>query len=365
MRNETCRSLSDQQSGTAQYPFVSLVIPCRDEGAGIRPVIESLLTQDYPAGHTELLFVDGESADATRSIIMEYAGRRPHPAIRLIPNPEITTPHAFNLGIRAARGSVIFTLGAHTRYSRNYVSGAVVALFESGADAVGSVALTEPGADTPVARAIARALSCRFGVGGSLMRIGVDRPRVADTASCPAYRREVFDRVGLFNPALTRNQDIEFNLRLRRAGGRIIVDPRITSSYRARAGIDALARNSFGNGYWVVRATRVSRLPFSARHLIPFGLVATLLLTLAAGLFWRPALFAGLGLLGTYLLATAVAALGAARGAWRLLPALLVVFPALHFSYGIGSLSALVTLWHGERRPQFHLGQQKVVTGGH
>lgn len=346
-------------------PDVSLVIPCRNEGAGIRPAIESLLTQDYPPEHMELLFVDGQSTDETRAVIAEYAGRRPHPAIRLIPNPDITTPHAFNTGIRAARGSVLFTLGAHTRYSHNYVSGAVAALFESGADAVGSVAVTEPGADTLVARAIARALSCRFGVGGSLMRIGVSRPREADTASCPGYRRDVFDRIGLFNPELTRNQDIELNLRLRRAGGRIIVDPRITSSYRARAGLGALARNSFGNGYWVVRGTKVSRLPFSLRHLAPFGLVSALALLLAAGAFWLPALLAAAALVGSYAAADAFAAIAAARGQWRLVPALLITFPVLHFSYGFGSLAALVTLWREKQRPGFNLREQRTVANGH
>ena len=346
-------------------PDVSLVIPCRNEGAGIRPVIESLLAQDYPPEHMELLFVDGQSTDETRVVIAECAGRRPHPAIRIISNPDITTPHAFNIGIRAARGSVIFTLGAHTRYSSNYVSGAVMELIESGADAVGSIAVTEPGAASLVAQAIARVLSCRFGVGGSLMRIGVSQPREADTASCPAYRREVFDRIGLFNTALTRNQDIELNLRLRRAGGRIIVDPRITSSYRARASLGALARNSFGNGYWVVRGTKVSRLPFSLRHLAPLGLVSALALTLVAGAFWRPALVAAAALFSAYAAAAIVAAIAAARGQWRLMPALLVAFPVLHFSYGFGSLSALVTLWRSGQRPRPVLHGQKVVAGGH
>jgi glycosyltransferase involved in cell wall biosynthesis len=324
---------------------VSLIVPCRDEARTIAGVIDSLLAQDYPAEQMELLFVDGESADATRSIIAEYAGRRPHPAIRVISNPAITTPNAFNVGIRAAQGRIIFTLGAHTRYSRNYVSGAVAALAEFAADAVGSVAVTEPGASTLVARAIARALACRFGVGGSLMRTGVSRPREADTGSCPAYRRGVFDRIGRFNTALTRNQDIEFNLRLRRAGGRFVVDPRITSTYRARPGLGAFARNSFANGWWVVRGTRVSRLPFSPRHLAPLGFVSATLLLTAAGLFWRPALVAGAGLLGVYLAADVIASLAAARGTWRLLPALLVTFPVLHYSYGLGSLAALATLW--------------------
>jgi GT2 family glycosyltransferase len=286
---------------------------------------------------------------------MEYSRRCRIPAIRLLENPDRVTPVAFNIGIAAATGDVIFTLGAHTRYSSNYVSRAVATMIQWSADAVGSVAVTEPGAKTRFARAIALALSSRFGVGGSHMRVGVAAPREADTASCPGYRRSVFERVGLFNPRLIRNQDIDLNLRLRRAGGTIVVDPGIRSLYRARARLGDLARNSFENGYWVVRSLRFSRMPFALRHVVPLGFLSALILPLAFCLLpsafiplpssFRLLPLASAVVAGLYLAADVWFSLRATTGRFDSRLALLAVFPVLHLSYGLGSLWALATLW--------------------
>lgn len=352
-------------SGT--LPFVSLIVPCRNEGAGVARVIESLVEQDYPAERMEIIFVDGMSSDGTRAVIAGQARARSAPAIRLLANPDRVTPRAFNIGIAAARGDVIFTLGAHTRYSPNYVTGAVATLLETGADAVGSVAVTEPGSGcavgryrrgrgTAMGRAITLALASRFGVGNSLMRVGVTRPQEADTASCPGYRRTVFDRLGGFDERLVRNQDIEFNLRLRRQGGRIVVDPRIRSFYRCRSRLRDVAANNFANGYWVIRSLKYCRLPFALRHVVPLGFVLGLLAGGAGSLLWfGPALFGFAGLCAGYAVASVCAGvrIGIPKG---LFGPLLLVFPILHLSYGLGSLWALLTLWRPGRR-----GGRRVV----
>jgi glycosyltransferase involved in cell wall biosynthesis len=374
-------------------PFVSLIVPCRNEEATIGRVIESLLGQDYPADRMEILFVDGMSTDRTRPLIERYGRDCSMPAIRVLENPDRITPVAFNIGIAAARGDVVFTLGAHSRYSRNYVSGVVATMRGMSAHAVGSVAVTMPGGSSTVARAIATVLASRFGVGNSLMRVGVDRPREADTASCPGYRRTVFGdwgqeterrtrneergtkddelgaapdvRVGRFNERLVRNQDIEFNLRLRRAGGKVVLDPGIKTFYQARGQVRDLSANSFSNGYWVVRGAKVARLHCSPRHLVPLAFVAALLLTGAAGLFRLTALSGLAVVAGSYLAAdlwfSARAAAGRGRG--LVLP-LLLVFPVLHFSYGLGSLWALLTQWIPEPRRvasgEWHVARGKL-----
>ncbi len=354
-------------------PFVSLIVPCRNEEATIGGVVESLLDQDYPADRAEILLVDGMSTDRTRPLIERYGRDWAMPVIRMLDNPGRITPVAFNIGVAAARGDVVFTLGAHSRYSRNYVSGVVATMQERSAHAVGSVAVTMPGGGSKAARAIAAALASRFGVGNSLMRVGVDQPREADTASCPGYRRTVFEepertgtkgtqgtyatgqgsvvRVGRFNERLVRNQDIEFNLRLRRAGGRIVVDPRIKTFYRARARLRDLFVNNFSNGYWVVRSLKVARLPFSPRHLAPLAFVAGLVGAGATAGFWPPALVGLVAVAGCYLAADVwfSARTAGRRGADLFLP-LLVSFAALHLSYGLGSLWALLTLWTREPR---------------
>jgi hypothetical protein len=301
---------------------------------------------------------------------------------------------AFNIGIAAARGEVVFTLGAHSRYSRNYVSGVVATMQEMSAHAVGSVAVTMPGGTSKAARGIAAVLASRFGVGNSLMRVGVDRPQEADTASCPGYRRSVFEtrgerrearggtrreelgaaadvRVGRFNERLVRNQDIEFNLRLRRAGGKVVLDPGIKTFYQARGRVRDLSANSFSNGYWVVRGARVARLPCSLRHLVPLVFVAVVLLTGAVGLFRSAALF-GLGVVAASYLAADTwfsARVAAGRGRGLFFP-MSFIFPVLHFSYGVGSLWALLTQWIPELKREARSerrearGERREARGG-
>lgn len=332
---------ADSDSGApdpspGRRPTVTLVVPCRDETATLAETIASICEQDYPSNLLELLLIDGGSGAALVEAVAAVRRHRPRLRVRIVPNPDRITPVAFNIGVAAARGDVIFTLGAHTSYSPNYVSGAVAALARHSADAVGSCALTVPGAQTPVARAIARALASPFGVGGSRMRTGSDRAIVTDTASCPGYRRQVFERIGLFNTALVRNQDIDFNLRLRRAGLRLVLEPAITSHYRARGTLRALWHNCFANGYWVIRSLRFTRFAFRPRHLTPLAACCAGVVGLSVAIAGQPLPL--LLTVGGYLLADA-------RIAWRRRdPLLAVVFPCIHLAYGVGSLWALMTL---------------------
>jgi len=336
-------------------PAVSLIVPCRNEATAIGPTISTLLCQDYP-GPIELIIADGLSTDATRDVIARLLAISPIRPTRPIPvhyitNHDRTTAAGLNLGIRAARGEVIFTLGAHTRYTPNYISGAIATMRRTGADAVGSCARTLPGTGSRVARAIAAALSSPFGAGDSRMRTGAHglEPSAADTASCPGYRRHVFDRIGLFNPELVRNQDIEFNLRLRRAGMKLLLDPGILSQYTARATIPALAANCFANGYWVTRSLRHSRGAFAPRHLVPLLFLAASAAALLTSLLTHTSHLIIPAGLSAYLLAALILGRSFARPRDRL-PLALPIFPLIHYSYGLGSLWGLLTLARGASR---------------
>ena len=89
-------------------PFVSIVVPCRNEARYIRPLLDSILTNEYPRDRLEVLIVDGMSDDGTRAVIAAYARR--HPMIRLLDNPKRITPCALNLGISQARGTIIMRM---------------------------------------------------------------------------------------------------------------------------------------------------------------------------------------------------------------------------------------------------------------
>src|SRR6185503_19478858 len=174
-----------------------------------------------------------------------------------------------NLGIQDASGEIIIRLDAHATYPPDYVSKCVYYLERFGADNVGGVIRTVPAGDTLIARTLARVISHRFGIGNSAFRTGVSEPREADTVPFGCFRRSVFQRVGLFHEKLARSQDMEFNVRLKRARGRIILVPDIVSDYISRSTVKSFLKHSFSNGVWALYPLKFVRVPFSLRHYVP------------------------------------------------------------------------------------------------
>jgi glycosyltransferase involved in cell wall biosynthesis len=322
-------------------PLVSIIVPCRNERRYIAACLESIRLNDYPADSVEVVVVDGESDDGTREVLSEYVQRWPR--VRCLDNPARTTPSALNIGIRHARGEIVMRMDAHCHYPRDYISSLVRWLDQSGADNVGGVCRTLPGSDSSVARAIAVALSHPFGVGNSRFRIGTTRPRWVDTVPFGCYRRNVFERIGLFDEELVRNQDDEFNQRLLKHDGRILLVPDVTVDYYARDSIAKVARMYYQYGYFKpLVAKKLGRIG-TVRQVVPAAFVLALVVSFALGVWLVPARIMFVAIAGAYLLALLATAIGTIpKSGWRTSALLVVVFPVLHLSYGWGSLLGIV-----------------------
>src|SRR5947207_6725593 len=215
-----------------RVPTVSVIVPCRDEERYIARCLDSIAATDYPRERLAVLAVDGVSEDRTRAIVADYGAR--YPFIRLLDNPGRIPPTAVNTGIRAARGEILVRVDAHGVYPPNYIPALVAALEQTGADSVGGVLVTLPANDTAIAQGIAIAMSHPFGVGNSYFRVGVREPRWVDTIAFFCCRREAFDRVGLFDETLARDEDSEVNGRLILAAGPSLLRPRAPEHQYAR-----------------------------------------------------------------------------------------------------------------------------------
>ena len=320
-------------------PFVSVVVPCRNERARIVPCLASVLGGDYPADRLEVLVADGMSDDGTRERLAAVAARDPR--VRVLDNPRRVTPAALNVGVRAARGDVIVRVDAHGEYPRDYVRALVGWLARSGADNVGGVCRTVPAGPGPRAWAIAAALSHPFGVGNSHFRTGSGsgEAREVDTVPFGCWRRDVFARVGGFDEELVRNQDDEFNHRLRRAGGRVVLVPGVVTTYYARGTYARLWRMMYQYGYFKPLAARkLGRVP-TVRQLVPPAFVAGVggALALAPVSVVAAGCAAAVG--GVYALAAITAGAAAGRRGGAVAGALLAVcFPVMHVAYGVGYL---------------------------
>ena len=323
----------------------------RNEAAHVSGCLASLAAQDVPADQLEVLVVDGESTDGSATIVEEWARRNAN--VRLLRNPSRTTPFGLNEGIRQARGDVIVILGAHATVAADFIRENLRALDTSRADAVGG-AMDAVG-DDPFAAAAATAIASRFGVGAIAFRQAKQEGFV-DTAAFAAYRRHVFERIGLFDEELVRDQDDELNYRLRARGGRIFLTPRIRSRYVARSSPARLWRQYFGYGFWKVRVLQKHPLTMQPRHFVPALSIGAGSALIAAGFCDLRALWVAAALAATYVICViGASSTTAARNSWHHLPRLLVIFPILHFAYGLGSLVGLAWFlprwWTAETPP--------------
>jgi GT2 family glycosyltransferase len=321
-------------------PFVTVVVPAYNERAYIGQCLDSLIKSDYPTGHFEVLVLDGGSDDGSRDTVLGLA--RQHDFVRLLDNPRRIAAAAVNIGIQNARGDVIIILSGHSCVARDFISQNVMYLSKTGAACVGGPIHSI--SHSFLGKTISLAMSSPFGVGNALFRYSHKEQHV-DTVAFGAYRREVFDKVGLFDEDLVYNEDDEFNSRLRKRGGKIFLTPEIESFYHSRTSLGQLWRQYFHYGYGKVRV--IQRHPQAAmvRHFVPFAFVSTLLVSGLLGLFSSVFLRVFLLVLGSYLAVSLLFALRiSATNGWRHLPVLPAAFACLHFGYGLGFMAGLLSL---------------------
>ncbi len=323
---------------------VSIVVPARNEEKFIAKCLDSTLAQTYPKEKTEILVVDGDSEDKTREIIKSYSEK--HPLIRLIRNPRKITPAAMNLGINEARGEIIIRLDAHSIYPANYVEKCAAYLEKYEADNVGGIRRAIPAKNTKIAKAIALTFSSFFGVGNAYYQTGTKEPREVDTVFCGCYRKGVFKKIGLYNENLVRSQDMEFNIRLKRAGGKIMLVPDITIQYFPKSNFGAFFKHNVKDGVWAILPMKYGAPPFKLRHLIPLFFVLGIFGPLILSIWYTPFIYLTALVLAPYVLTSLYFSIRIALGEKKLtlLPFLITAFVIRHFGYGFGSLIGLVKL---------------------
>jgi glycosyltransferase involved in cell wall biosynthesis len=317
----------------SEQPLVSVVVPVRNEAESVERAVHSILGQDYPRERLEVVVVVGESDDDTLERARRIAAAEPR--VSVIDNPAGRTPVGLNLGLRACRGRYVARLDGHAWADPRFIATAVDTLERTGADGVGGLA--EHVAEGFVGQAIALAMTSRFGSGNASFRVGGGEQE-ADTIVFPTYRREVFERVGTYDEALSRNQDDELNHRIRLHGGRLIFAPEVRSGYVVRSSLRALWRQYTGYGQFRVVTIAKHRRPGALRQLAPPALTAGLAGAVAIEVASRGRLKTGRTALGGYaaLLTAAGASVAARRRDPRLAPAVSAALATMHLAYGSG-----------------------------
>jgi succinoglycan biosynthesis protein ExoA len=325
-------------------PLISVVVMCRNEEKSIGECLDSLVANHYPKDRLEIFVSDGMSEDGTRAIVGSYSKK--YSFVRLIENPKKIPASAANEGIRVAKGDLIIIAGAHAVYPADYISKcAEYSIKFPEADNIGGVRCTEPRERTVIGTLIAYVSSHRLGAGtAGYHRSGVE-PAWVDSVWGGCYRKEVFEKLGLYNEGLVIGEDREFNRRLRTSGRKILQAPEIKCTYYSRSNISDYGPWAFRMGFWPFYAERVSRKKLvSLRNFIPLGFVAALVLALALAFRTPPGWYLLVAILSIYVLACGASAFSLAvrKKDPRYLVLAPFIFALTHIPYGVGSVYGIL-----------------------
>ncbi|MGB6482879.1 MAG: glycosyltransferase family 2 protein [Candidatus Acidiferrales bacterium] len=328
-----------------ELPRLSVIVPCRNEERFIAQCLNSILRNDYPMDRLEILVADGMSTDATSSIVGKYAEQ--YAFVKALRNQKRITPAGLNLGIAASAGEIICRIDAHARVAPDYLRRCVERLRNGDTDNVGGAMRTLPSDSSLAARSIALCMSHKFGAGNSVFRTGSEKATYTDTVFGGCYRKETFARIGVFNERLPRSQDIEFNQRLRKSGGKILYDPAIQCDYFASPDLRSFFKHNFTDGVWSVLPFAYSEvMPVRSRHLVPLFFVVTIVAFAALGLSFTICLLLWIAEMAIYVAASVASSV---QVSWRqrnasFLFMMPLVFGARHFAYGLGSVCGAIQL---------------------
>lgn len=332
-------------SSSMPGPSVDVVVPAYNEEGHLDACIDGVLAQDYGAGRLQLIVVDAGSSDRT----LEIAERRAALDERIVVlsgRGRLTTPEALNAALAVSEAEVFARVDAHGRPARDYISRAVEALTVGGDDVVGVGGQPRFGGDSVFGRAFTLARGSRLGVGGSVYAASGVR-EIVDTVPWGVYRRTALEAVGGFDPAMNHGEDEELNWRLKQAGMNVMLDGAISFEYVPRSSLREVFRQYRNYGRARVRVVAAHPDFLRARHLAPAFLVAVGGALVLASPFSAAARRGLLALVAVYGTAAGAGAAVAAGGQdLRLAPQVAACFPALHFGYGIGTISgAFSLLW--------------------
>ncbi len=324
--------------------LVSIIIPCRNEEKFISKCLDSVLENDYPKDNLEIFVVDGMSCDKTVEIVKKYTEKCP--LIKLLDNPKLVAASALNIGIKASRGEIIIRMDAHAIYEKCYISKCVNYLKINGADNVGGIISVISRTNTLIGMGITKASSSFLGTGGAQYKTGTKKFEEVDTVPFGCFRRDVFDRIGFFNENLERSQDMEFNLRLKRAGGKIYLFPDIISYYYVRSNLKEFFIHNFRDGIWAIYPFKFTKKLFKPRHYVPLAFVSGLIVSLILGLFFRLFFYIFCVVAILYVCAIIYAAVKVflkEKDATYLF-SLPIALTTRHFAYGFGSVFGIIKL---------------------
>lgn len=313
--------------------LVSIVVPIRNEIAHVGQMLDTLFNQDCPS--FEVIVVDGMSDDGTYEYLIEQSDNREN--LRVLRNADKVTPRALNIGILASKGDYIAILGAHCLYENSYLNTCVKFLEkENGYGGCGGIVETIAGSQNVVSEAIKDVMSSKYAVSSGSFRVG--NIGEVESIAYPIFRKAVFDKVGLYNESLIRNQDNDMNSRIVKSGFKLFITDQVKCFYFCPVSVKALLRYAFRGGKWNGITLKLNVKALDLRHFIPLAFVIYLLLYMV---FFTGNFLAEIPILFYFCLTILIVTRIEKFSLIKLLLIPCLTF-FLHFAYGIGTLFGIL-----------------------
>ncbi|MDX1901532.1 MAG: glycosyltransferase family 2 protein [Gammaproteobacteria bacterium] len=326
-------------------PYLSILLPVKNEEKNIQSCLLQMAHQTYPKDKMEILVLDANSQDKTRSLIKMFCEQHKELNIKILDDVVGQRSAGLNKGIKQSMGEVIVRIDARSLISNDYIEKCVSTLLEKNADNVGGVQRPVEGDQlNSVQCAIALAMSHPFGVGNAQFRVGKKSGEV-DSVYLGCFKREIFNKVGLFDdesPIITEDSDI--NYRIRRSGGKVYLDKDINVYYVPRERLRDLAKLYFRYGGARAGFLLKWKALTGIRQLAPPLLLMALVLLPLFFLFSPVFFYLWIFLCLSYITIDIGISLGVAlkNKRWNTFPYLILVFPIMHFSWASGFWKRLI-----------------------
>jgi len=326
--------------------MVSVVIPFLNEERFIRSCVDSVLAQDYEGENIEILFIDGYTLDNSRKIVEGFVSNNKN--MKLLENPNRIVSSGLNIGIKEAHGDYILILSGHATLEKNYISSCIRKINERNADCVGGKVIMA--ADGFVKKAISIARSSL--IGGSILPHRYSQEGCfTRTAAYGLYRKEVFDKIGLFDETMDHDQDEELNWRLFKNGHKIYFNPEARASYLLKRDLMGVSRQLFRHAYWKAKTAKKHPGFLKLRFIMPSLFLLGLIFFFIGGLFHPLPFYIFTILLMVYLAVVLAFSLWLSfKNGLRYLFALPAVYLAIHFSIALGLLTGFIKRDKNERK---------------
>ena len=305
-------------------------------------LLDCILRQSYTKEKTEIILVDGGSSDNTKKIMEEFQKRNLniYRSIQVLDNPKRIQPAGWNIVIRHATSDIIMRIDAHALLPIDFVENSM-ACINSGEYICGGPRKNIIDEDTPFKRMLLDAELSLFGSGFAAYRQVAGQKTYVKSVFHGAYRKEVFDKVGIFNENLIRTEDNEIQYRLRKAGYRICYEPDIQSFYQTRNSLGRMLKQKYQNGRWIGKTIHVCPGCISLFHMAPFAFTCALAMSIVLGMMWNWIPFVVLAIMyGCFNMVNAIMCLAHSKNICDVL--LPLVFLFMHLAYGAGTGIGLV-----------------------